>query len=746
MSKTNLLELVMIIKNSGNIITECLNSVKDYIDYYTILDTGSTDNTVELVKETLNNKKGKIYQEPFIDFSTSRNRSLELASKKCKYIIILDDSYILNNGKHLRQFLEKTKENKGNNELLSIKIKDDYGNIYYSPRIISSTSNLKYIGRVHETLDYNINNKHDFIDENVAYIFDIKTPEHDIRSKNRCKKDIELLLLDEQDNPTNSRTLYYLAQIYTKILDFKNAINYYTKLENVEKIQNNTLSDYHFSAMYDKICLEFEELQTIDMKNFKQKLLEINKLYPNRAEPLYRLAVFMFEEAQQNTSIMLSTTKLYNILSLTLDKLITISLPLFTNTIVDTKIYTYRIPYMYIDVNLKTRNFQKAFSKLREMLNIFPYDQPLLNIKYSVCDNSMYQISKLSNDKTIVIHIGKFKHIWNPNEHDKTISGSEYMAINLAKEFEKHDYRVFVFGPFSNNNISYEGIYNNIEYVDIKHFPEFSLKYVIDHLIVSRFPENLVYYDNIKNVYLWVHDILPHLDKGAYVLQGHATKFKGAIVMNDWHKNYIMTKTGIPESRVIISRNAIYSERFNYNIEKIPYRFIYSSHPSRGLSYLINMIPKIKEKYPETELYIFANIEEIDEDTLEKINKLSYVFTKPRLTQEELSIELLRSDVWLYPTDFPETYCISALEAMAAGCLVASVKYAGLEYTIGDRGVLTNYPISNNENRELLLFKLFNVLDNIEIKNSYINKAKTWALQQTYENLALEWLEKIFTL
>ena len=73
-----LLELVMIVKNSGEVLRECLKENKKWIDYWTILDTGSTDNTPEIIKEELKDVPGKLHFGEFIDFSNARNKSIEL--------------------------------------------------------------------------------------------------------------------------------------------------------------------------------------------------------------------------------------------------------------------------------------------------------------------------------------------------------------------------------------------------------------------------------------------------------------------------------------------------------------------------------------------------------------------------------------------------------------------------------------------------------------------------------------------
>ena len=62
MSKSgNLLELVMIVKNSGDEIIPMLNAIKNYIDHWTILDTGSTDNTMDNIRNTLKDVPGNLY-------------------------------------------------------------------------------------------------------------------------------------------------------------------------------------------------------------------------------------------------------------------------------------------------------------------------------------------------------------------------------------------------------------------------------------------------------------------------------------------------------------------------------------------------------------------------------------------------------------------------------------------------------------------------------------------------------------
>lgn len=102
-----LIEFVMIVKNEAASIAQTIASVKPYVDRWTILDTGSTDGTQELVRSAFAGVPGEVYEEPFVDFSTTRNRALELAGKRCVFNFMLSGDETLHNGRALRRFLEE---------------------------------------------------------------------------------------------------------------------------------------------------------------------------------------------------------------------------------------------------------------------------------------------------------------------------------------------------------------------------------------------------------------------------------------------------------------------------------------------------------------------------------------------------------------------------------------------------------------------------------------------------------------
>lgn len=195
--------LSMIVKNEASCIEKCLNSVKPFINYWIICDTGSTDNTEEVVQNCLKDIPGEFHKHEWEDFSTNRNKSLQLAKSKADYILIIDaDDYVVINNTKAFSKLNKDAYN----------IEFNHGSITYSRiQLINSKIPAKYIGVLHEYLEI------------PTYIKPTLLPHCKIiygasgaRSKDPNKylndaKIFEKALIAE---PNNSRYVFYGAQSY----------------------------------------------------------------------------------------------------------------------------------------------------------------------------------------------------------------------------------------------------------------------------------------------------------------------------------------------------------------------------------------------------------------------------------------------------------------------------------------------------------------------------------------------------
>ena len=96
--------LNMIVKNESKIIIRLLESVYSIIDCYCICDTGSSDNTIDLINDFFKNKNivGKVIKEPFQNFEHNRNVALEACFGMSDYILLLDADMIMVKNPHYK--------------------------------------------------------------------------------------------------------------------------------------------------------------------------------------------------------------------------------------------------------------------------------------------------------------------------------------------------------------------------------------------------------------------------------------------------------------------------------------------------------------------------------------------------------------------------------------------------------------------------------------------------------------------
>ena len=724
-----LLELVMIVKNSGNLLKNCLNSIKPYIDSYTILDTGSTDGTQALIRDVMKDVSGNLYEEPFVDFSTSRNRALDLAGDKCKYTIMLDDTYCIKDGDNIRSVLEREYTDENNIGFL-IKISNRHNYEYYSTRILKTKNSIRYIHKIHEIPDCDDSRVKQLDDFSI---FDETNLYMKMRSKKRLIKDIEWLEYEHSQDPENPRHIYYLGKLNIEYKRYREGVKYLD--EYIEKINGNT--EGKFNALYLKAVTIDRELE-YPWNDVEKILLRLCRLYPNRAEPFFYMGYHF--------SVLNRHIKAYEWLV----KAMRIPKPQQLLGL-EADIYNKEIPYMLANSAILTKRFELAEKILRELYKYAHNDSRLYNMIYSVADIPKTPGIRFEKP-SVVFHATDVVRGWSPENikgiGDITGSGSEVMTCNLAKEISKLGYRVFVFGAFNcedTHNINTEGVYDGVQYIDCKHYFEFIHKYHIDYLIVSRDVTNIYYLDSIDNVYLWVHDIVPGAASSTNnkSIQIHGKKFKKILCLCKWHKNFIRKTYKLPNTKSLdITRNAIDYSRFCKDVERQPYRFIYASGADRGLEYLVYMFEKIKKIYIQAELHIFSNIDILSNSARKLIQDNDYFILHDKVSQDQIAIEFLKSDVFLYPTDFQETYCITALEAQAAGLLCVTTDIGALPEIIGDRGVIVKGNINEESVQDEMIKRLRFTMDNQEIKTRLCQKAVEWAKQQTYTHLAREWRDK----
>lgn len=262
--------LNMIVKNEGRIIERLLESVSPIIDFYCICDTGSTDNTKEIIKNFFDKKNinGIIFDEQFVNFAHNRNVSLKKCVGLTDYVLLMDADMIL-----------EIKPGFNKNLLVydSYTILQGSLSFYYpNQRIIRNNGLYNYVGVTHEYVSTPQNNKSASFDKNLIFINDIG----DGGSKsNKYERDRDLLIKGIEDEPKNDRYHFYLANTYHDNGHHELAIDMYKK----RIYLGGWIQEIWYS--YYRIGICYKKMNKIDQAIFYW--IEAYNVLPNRIENLY---------------------------------------------------------------------------------------------------------------------------------------------------------------------------------------------------------------------------------------------------------------------------------------------------------------------------------------------------------------------------------------------------------------------------------------------------------------------------
>jgi glycosyltransferase involved in cell wall biosynthesis len=266
--------LNMIVKNEKDVIERCLQSVSGIIDYWVIVDTGSTDGTQEIIKEFMKKKsiKGELHERPWKNFSHNRNEALRLAKNKGDYTFFIDaDEYLVYEKDFQLPLLDK--------DYYYITVSHGssrYGKIQF----IRSSMDWEWVGVLHEFLRCPLAKSCDILKD----VENIYTTEG-ARSKDPLKyeKDAEILEAALKEEPNNQRYVFYLAQSYRDAGNYQRALDYYKKrIEMRGWDQEIYYSLYQIASIKEQLNYPFEEVLESYFQSFLSR--------PSRAEPLYRIS------------------------------------------------------------------------------------------------------------------------------------------------------------------------------------------------------------------------------------------------------------------------------------------------------------------------------------------------------------------------------------------------------------------------------------------------------------------------
>ena len=280
--------LNMIVKNESAIIERSLASTIGHIDYYVIGDTGSNDDTINIIKNFFDkhNVPGEIHQFPFIDFAQARNKALEHA-RESKGVF----DYIFFNDADM-ELKPETDDWKKNivYPLCSIRQKNDIIS-YYNARLVHRSIEAHYIGKTHEYLSAPMATRP------IEGVWLIDHANGSSRSV-KTERDLRLLKESLKENPNDARSLFYIAQTLKDLGRWYDALGYYKRRIKVGGWEEEIWYSHYMSAL----C--YQQLGKEDQ--FVTKSLEAFEMRPWRAETLLPLAKHYREAGKNELALMIS--------------------------------------------------------------------------------------------------------------------------------------------------------------------------------------------------------------------------------------------------------------------------------------------------------------------------------------------------------------------------------------------------------------------------------------------------------
>lgn len=261
---------------------------------------------------------------------------------------------------------------------------------------------------------------------------------------------------------------------------------------------------------------------------------------------------------------------------------------------------------------------------------------------------------------------------------NKGLGGSETAAVEMSMHLKKlTGKRVIIFQERSNDWTAESGVEYKHAHELHGYFRKYKPKLHIAWRHASKF----------TNAYtvLWSHDLITP------GVENHQN-YDHILALSEAHKNMIIGQAGIPEEKIIITRNGIDPSRFNLknNIDKEYGRVIWPNSPDRGLEWAIKVMDLVVKEIPEATLHVYYGLENLKKFGLkDKAESLEKMFNTRRwlryhgnVPQDRLAQDFMKSEVWLYTSNFFETFCITALESMASGAWPVLRKFGALKDTL----------------------------------------------------------------
>ena len=265
--------LTMIVRDEAHIVNEVLDATAPYIDYWVVVDTGSTDGTQDVIRGHMEQLAipGELHERPWRDFGYNRSEALTLAQGRADYLWMMDaDDTVIG----VPPFRGLTAD------CYAMRIR--VGSVrLWRRQLFRDGVPWYYKGVLHEYAQCD----EPFTEDNLDGDYHIHGRSMGARSQDPHKyaKDAAVLLAHVREDPDDEKSVFYLAQSYYDGGDFENARDWYARRAEMGGWEEESF----YSLLRVADCLWELEAPWPEVEDAYARAWAYR---PTRAEPLYGLA------------------------------------------------------------------------------------------------------------------------------------------------------------------------------------------------------------------------------------------------------------------------------------------------------------------------------------------------------------------------------------------------------------------------------------------------------------------------
>lgn len=282
----------MIVKNESGVIQRCLNSVLPFIHYWVIVDTGSTDTTRDIIRESLSGIPGELYERGWKNFGHNRSEALQLARDKSTYTLIIDADEVLTAAPGF-QMPPLTAD-----EYLTRHEAGTGGTSFYLPQFVRSSLPWRYEGVLHEGIVCDVAHS-------TARLEGLTTRGYFDSARNadpkkKYQSDATVLEQAVKDEPANARYVFYLAQSYRDAGELAKSVEVYERRAVMGGWEEEVwYSLYQVAVLRERLALTPTTIVSDYLRAYQYR--------PIRAEPLVALARYYRERGEHYNAHLFSS-------------------------------------------------------------------------------------------------------------------------------------------------------------------------------------------------------------------------------------------------------------------------------------------------------------------------------------------------------------------------------------------------------------------------------------------------------